>query len=430
MKIYEDIEVFKGAKLSEFCTFKVGGKAKLLFVVHSNSALNKVCFCCKSHKIRYKIIGFGANLLFDDNGFDGAIIVNRANKILLKGNCVYADGGVAISALIPACLNHGLGGIEKLAGIPSSVGGAVVNGLGAFGVEFNNFVEYVLCLDGAGKHVKLKNSACKFGYRTSRFKHGDFVILRVKLKLNFADKETIKSNMLSALAKKSATQPLDFPSAGSVFKRFFIDKDKIKNNNICYNDNEGNGLVGFKLEDNNEKQTISAKFYDPCCDDKKDTLINFKSCSCDKENKKPNKKTDLHNNSYKHIVKIKYGEICEVNLNDDNINLNNNCYNHNGGYWINNEINPHKDSCGQNALIEYNSNGKQLCEIVPAKIIDALGLKGLRVGGAMVSTKHAGFIINTGGASGKDISTLIEIVNAKVKEACGFTLPLEIEIVK
>ncbi len=429
MKNHREIQVFKGAKLSEFCTFKVGGKARLLFIVHTNKTLNKVCFCCKLHKIRYKIIGFGANLLFDDNGFDGAIIVNRANKILFKGNCVYADGGVAISALISACLNYSLGGIEKLAGIPSSVGGAVVNGLGAFGVEFNNLVEYVLCLDGAGKRVKLKNSACEFGYRTSKFKHEDFVILRVKLKLNFADKETIKSNMLSALAKKSATQPLDFPSAGSVFKRFFIDKDKMKNKNICYNDNENNGLVGFGLEGNKE-HTFSAKFYDPCCDDKKDTLINFKSNNCNKENEKPDEKLDLHNNSYKHIVKIRHGEICEANPNDYNINLNNNCYKYNGEFMIDNEINPRKDNCGQTALSEYNSNGKQLCEIVPAKIIDALGLKGLRVGGAMVSAKHAGFIINTGGASSKDISTLIEIINAKVKEACGFTLPLEIEIVK
>lgn len=298
MQNFNEIEVFKNAELSNFCTFKIGGKAKYLFVVYSGKQLEKVYLHCKTHNIQVKVIGLGANLLFDDSGFDGAIIVNKTDKILFRKNCVWVDSGVAVSALISACEARGLGGIEKLVGIPSTVGGAVVNGLGAFGVEFNNFVEYVVCLDENGRRFKLKNSACKFGYRTSIFKEKNFVILRVKLRLNFCDGKTIKSNMIFAAKQKSASQPLDYPSAGSVFKRFYIDE--------------------------NTKRR----------------------------------------------------------------------------------------------------------EIVPAKIIDGLGLKGLAVGGAMVSPKHAGFIINTGKASSKDVKSLIGLINQKVQAAYGFALPLEIEIVK
>lgn len=297
----KEILVLKNVNLANFCTFKLGGKAKFVCLVFSCIQLNNVCLYCITHNLKFKVIGLGANLLFDDAGFNGVIIVNKTSKILFKNNCVFLDSGVVLASLIVECVKRGLAGIEKLAGIPSTIGGAVVNGLGAFGVEFCNFVEYVECLNlNTLKKIKLKNSACKFGYRTSIFKSGQFLILRVKLKLNFGNIETIKSNMLAAIKQKAATQPLNHPSAGSVFKRFYI------------------------------------------------------------ENKKTNK-------------------------------------------------------------------FKQ--EFIPAKIIDELGLKGLAVGGAMVSTKHAGFIVNTGAATSGNVLTLIEKINQKVQAAYGFTLPLEIEIV-
>ena len=366
MKNSTEIEIFKNVELKNFCTFKIGGKAKYIFIVHSINALSDVLSYCKTHNIKNKIIGFGANLLFDDNGFDGAIIVNKSNKILVRKNCVYADSGVAVSALISASTELGLAGLEKLVGIPSSAGGAVVNGLGAFGVEFNNFVEYVICLNENGKVVKLKNSACEFGYRTSKFRQKHFVILRVKLKLSFGSKKTIKANMLAAIKQKSATQPLNYPSAGSVFKRFFVEKkveNKIKNNN-SYKD---------KI-------------------DRQDNFYENKQDNLNYENKQENLNYQYNNSSklYK-------------------IDKNSNC-------------NDYKNKENEKSLLT-----EQL--IVPAKIIDELGLKGLSVGGAMVSTKHAGFIVNTGNATSKDVKRLIDIINQKVQAAYGFALPLEIEIV-
>lgn len=389
MKNLNEIEVFKNADLKNFCTFKIGGKAKYVFIAKTTDALNKVFNYCKIHNIKFKIIGFGANLLFDDCGFNGAIIVNRASKILFRKNCVYADSGVAVSALISACAARGLGGIEKLAGIPSTVGGAVVNGLGAFGVEFNNFVEYVVCINDKGKIVKLKNSACGFGYRTSKFKQKNFIILRIKLKLNFADENEIKANMLSAFKQKSATQPLNYPSAGSVFKRFFV--NKIENNNSYKDKTDKQDNLNYEYNNSN-KDKIDVQI------DKHDNL-------------------NAYNNSNK-LYKIDKNYNCNDCKNNKiaQINLS---YDYNNIY-----IDSYTDSLNEKPLF----NSEQ--EIVPAKIIDELGLKGLKVGGAKVSTKHSGFIINTGNATSKDILNLIDLINQKVQATYGFTLPLEIEIVK
>ncbi len=326
----EKIEVLKKANLKNYCTFKIGGVAKIVFIVHSTQQLYKVCFMCEIHMLKYKVIGLGANLLFDDYGFNGVIIVNKSHKIRFYKNCVFVDSGVNLSNLILNCCNKGLGGIENLIGIPSTVGGAVVNGLGAFNVDFANFVEYVDCLTENGQQIRLKNSACRFGYRTSIFKQKNYILLRVKLKLNVSNFKTIKQNMLIAFQKKSATQPLENFSAGSVFKRFFIDT----------------------------------------------------------KNKQFNSNSFIKNNITKNSI----------------------CYNENN--------------------ITKNEKFFEANQIIPAKIIDKLGLKGLSVGGAMVSTKHAGFIINTGNATSKDVKTLIELINQKVQLVYGFTLPLEIEIVK
>ena len=336
MCLKNKIEVLKNESLKNFCTFKIGGNAKIIFITHSTRQLNKVCIVCKIHNIKFKIIGLGANLLFDDCGFNGAIIVNRSNKIRFEKNCVFADSGVNLSSLILSCCNKNLGGIENLIGIPSTIGGAVVNGLGAFGVEFSNFVGYVECLNEFGQKIRLKNADCKFGYRTSIFKEKSYILLRVKLKLNFLNSKTIKQNMLICLNKKSATQPLENYSAGSVFKRFSIAKE-------------------------NE----------------------LKNCISCNENEQFNNREFINNNLIK------------------NVKLN-----------------------------EMNEKINAKSEIIPAKIIDELGLKGLKVGGAMVSKKHSGFIINTGNATSKDVKSLIDLINKKVKSVYGFTFPLELEIVK
>ena len=216
----------KNCDLKDYCTFHIGGKAKFLLVVKDINTLIEVCLYCQTHNIKYKIIGLGANLLFDDKGYDGLIIVNQCDKIRFFGKSVFVESGANVTNLIMKCYHRSLCGFERLAGIPSTVGGAVVNSLGAFDTDFCDFVEYVECYhkNDLTKKLKLSQDECKFAYRSSLFKCGDYIITRVKLKLNRDDKELIKAHIKEAIEKKRTTQPLNYPSAGSVFKRSNISR--------------------------------------------------------------------------------------------------------------------------------------------------------------------------------------------------------------
>ena len=228
--------------------------------------------------------------MFDDLGFNGAIIVNKSNKILLKDDVAFVDSGVYVSTLISKCVERNLGGIEKLAGIPSTIGGGIVNSLGAFNTNLCDFVEQVECykLEDLNTQLTLNQEDCLFGYRTSIFKNNDYLITGIKFNFKHSNSTEIRENMITALTYKKSTQPLNYPSAGSVFKR---------------------------------------------------------------------------------------------------------------------------------------------CEIVPAKVIDELGLKGLRIGDAEISTKHAGFIVNLGNATSQDIKNLVNFVKNEVKNTHNVDLETEIEFV-
>ena len=215
--------------LKDFCTFRIGGKAKFLFVANTTSELINVCLFAKAHNIKHKVIGLGANLLFDDLGYNGLIIVNKTNKILFRKNAVYCSSGVNVTNLIMKCYLRSLCGFECLSGIPSTVGGAVVNSLGAFNTNFCDFVEYVECYHKSDltKKLKLNRDECKFSYRSSLFKNGEYIITKVKLKLKYYNKTLIKQRIDNAIKKKTETQPLGVASAGSVFKRSDIIPAKV-----------------------------------------------------------------------------------------------------------------------------------------------------------------------------------------------------------
>lgn len=217
------IEFYTNKSLKNFCTFKIGGNAKYLFVVYSIKHLKSAIVWCKNKQIKFKVIGLGANLLFDDLGFDGAIIVNKTSKIKVCGNCILSFSGTTVAELIAKTKKHHLTGFEHFAGIPSTVGGAIVNNLGAWGFNIGQFVKYVKLIDTQTlKTKKLCFNQCNFGYRSSVFKGKNGIILSVKFSLKKAQKQQIESNLKTALAKKTSTQPTNLPSAGSVFKRTSI----------------------------------------------------------------------------------------------------------------------------------------------------------------------------------------------------------------
>lgn len=225
----ENLKFIKNAKLKNYCTFQIGGKAKYLYVATSNDKLIKVCVYLKEHNISFKIIGYGSNLLFDDKGYKGAIIINKASGIKFSKNYAIVDCGTPLATLIDECTKRKLSGLENLVGIPSTVGGALVNNCGAYDVEIGNTVEWVevVAKNNLTKLIKLNNSQCKFSYRTSIFKNDNYIILRAKLKLKPEKIEVINETKRDCLFKKQRSQPLSMPSAGCIFKRCEIIPAKV-----------------------------------------------------------------------------------------------------------------------------------------------------------------------------------------------------------
>ena len=160
-----DCELKLDRPLSDFCTFRIGGRAKYIIVVYDNDTLLKVCHICILHHIKYKIIGLGANLLFSDKGYNGAIIITKAKKIYRKNTAIYVDSGTTIGELIQYCYQNDLSGLEAFSGIPSTLGGAIVNSLGAFDTNISDMVDYVICYK-KDDMLKKKNSFGSFGSAT------------------------------------------------------------------------------------------------------------------------------------------------------------------------------------------------------------------------------------------------------------------------
>lgn len=207
--------------LKDYCTMRVGGNAKYLYIAYTNKSLLKVCKFCITHNIKYKIIGLGANLLFLDEGFDGMIIVNKSKKFYINNQSIIVDAGVNLNRLIGLCCERGFGGIEGLFGIPASIGGAIFNNVSSKNYELSKYVDYVEVCDPNSLHqiIKLTKNECQFSYRDSLFKSKNYIILRVKFTFDQSNSTKIKNIMLESLTQKKSTQPLDYPSCGSIFKR-------------------------------------------------------------------------------------------------------------------------------------------------------------------------------------------------------------------
>ena len=352
---------YKNATITKFNTFRLNPKADELYILYSTTSLYEVCKMCNTQHIDYKVIGLGANLVFDDSGFKGALIVNRASNLEFKIDSVIADSGVNLSNLIQKCYLRSLGGFESLIGIPATIGGAITNNVGAFDVNISDHVEWVkgFLKDEPNKKFCFTNSECKFAYRDSIFKSGKYVITHAKINLKSLCPDLIKENMIQALTKKKSTQPLELPSAGSVFKRMIFNENEnveISNSNNSNNSSHNKNFDGFQSKD----------------------II----------------KTDI--------------DIA------NNPKLSSNCLENNRNEKLN---------------IKTNQSNKNIVTkiIYPAKLIDELGLKGLTIGGAQISTKHAGFIVNIGNAKSEDIKKLVEIIKEKVKQNYNIDLIEEIE---
>jgi UDP-N-acetylmuramate dehydrogenase len=277
-------------------TYRVGGPVEALWEARDLGTLKKVIRYLAMEKIPYGVLGRGSNLLVKDKGIDGVMILLSGSLAVIKDSdrktLIWAGGGVHITDLMNWCRQHGLSGLEFLAGIPGTVGGAVAMNAGAFGQEINERIKALQFVLPGGTEVEMKRSALKFSYRRLHMEEGRLVT-NTCFSLNRATPKAVSEKMSGFLRTRKQTQPLEYPCAGSVFK---------------------------------------------------------------------------------------------------------------------------------------NPPGAPFSTPGAGRLIEKAGLKGKMIGGAMVSEKHANFIVNKGGATASDILSLMDLVRLEVKRTAGIDLEPEIRV--
>ena len=207
--------------MSRHTTFRTGGPACLFLRPENQDQLKKVMDFVRRLGTDYFVLGNGSNLLVSDEGYDGVIIsLSKFNKVELKGsNQIYVEAGAMNSTIASFARDNALTGFEFAAGIPGTIGGAMIMNAGAYGGEMAQVVTEVTVLSPEGEIMVLDNNTMEFGYRTSAIKNKGFIVLSVLLTLKRGKEEEITAQMKELAEKRRDKQPLEYPSAGSTFKR-------------------------------------------------------------------------------------------------------------------------------------------------------------------------------------------------------------------
>lgn len=216
------IEIKLNEPMSRHTSFKIGGNASFYLVPHTEDALYKVAELTKESGVRAYFLGNATNVLFADEGFDGAVVsMSGLSDITVDKNCVKAGAGASVNLVCKTVRDNSLTGLEFAYGIPGSVGGAVYMNAGAYGGEIATVIKEstYLSLDDMTIHT-IDNAAHEYGYRESVYKHTNRIILSATLELDSGNKDEISAAMKDYMNRRIDKQPLEYPSAGSVFKRY------------------------------------------------------------------------------------------------------------------------------------------------------------------------------------------------------------------
>lgn len=203
-------------------TFKIGGNAELFIETETNNQLARILKCCNDNHIPFMILGKGSNLLVNDEGIKGVVIslLGDFKKIdLLDNNTIYCGSGASLAKLCTKALFCNLSGLEFAWGIPGSAGGAAFMNAGAYGGEMKDVIVSVTHMTPQGKVETLKKDELDLSYRHSVYKENGFIIIGVTVQLKNDDPAKIRAKMDDFMDRRKSKQPLDYPSAGSVFKR-------------------------------------------------------------------------------------------------------------------------------------------------------------------------------------------------------------------
>jgi UDP-N-acetylmuramate dehydrogenase len=215
----EDIR--ENEPMSRHTTFRVGGPARIFLTVHDDGQLAELLGLLKGRQLPYFILGNGSNLLVADRGFDGVVIAlgEEYARIEVQENRIRAGAAAMLGKVAKAAMEQGLSGLEFAAGIPGSLGGGVVMNAGAYGGELSQVVTRVKAMDEQGNIVCLENKDLQMGYRTSIFKQKNYLILQATMELTPSRTESVAEKMKEYNRQRQEKQPLEYPSAGSTFKR-------------------------------------------------------------------------------------------------------------------------------------------------------------------------------------------------------------------
>ena len=202
-------------------TFRTGGPADYYVEPENREQLAAVLALCREQGVPFYILGNGSNLLVGDKGYRGVMVsMGRAwSRILVEGCYIRAGAGAALSAVAREAQKNGLTGLEFAAGIPGTVGGAVVMNAGAYGSEMSGVLTRVTVLAPDGQFLVLGAGELELGYRRSCIPEREYVVLDAEFKLVPGDPERIQAYMNELSMKRRSRQPLEYPSAGSTFKR-------------------------------------------------------------------------------------------------------------------------------------------------------------------------------------------------------------------
>lgn len=306
------LELQKKVTLAPFSTFKIGGVAEYFVRVKNQNEIIEAINWARKKKLPFFILGNGSNVLFSDKGFNGLIIKLQNNKFRIKNKEIIAQAGCQLQTLVKESIKKNLAGLEWAIGIPGTLGGAIYQNAGAFGREMKDIVKMVKILEIQASKFRireLKNKDCKFGYRESIFKkRKNWIILEAILNLKKTKKEELKKKIKEFLKIRKERQPLEYPSAGSVFKNIPLKK------------------IPKKLKE-----------------------------------------------KFKEKIKNNYLPV--------------------------------------------------------GALIESLGLKGKKIGGAKISEKHANFIVNVGKAKAEDVKKLIDLIKKEIKKEFKLEVKEEIELV-
>lgn len=207
--------------MADHTTFRIGGSADCFIELENEEQIIQVQNYLREVGIPFFILGNGSNLLVHDKGFSGVVlqIGPKMNQIKVEGCKITAQAGALMVQVARAAMESGLTGLEFASGIPGTIGGGVVMNAGAYGGDMSQVVTCVRVVNESGEILELDTETMEFGYRNSVIKHAPFIVTEVTFLLKQGNREEIKAAMDELSAKRREKQPLEFPSAGSTFKR-------------------------------------------------------------------------------------------------------------------------------------------------------------------------------------------------------------------